>query len=432
MSHWFHRNPIKATLPIEFGARSFPSSSDSQLICTQLKTTRANLCSLWADPSQPLEKCDEEFRRYASLLVGFLQDLSGDGAEGSESKLRYSIRSKWNHSLNSSHTHEEQDAIYEMSSAMINNAMWLTKHAAYKAAICNGETATESDAKEVHRCLKQAAGQFKFVQDNLVGSLIKTSTNVVEPFEDTTDLILTTYISQCKAEAQEITIARAVELKHSPSLICSISESTSILFQSAADMLASLDNKYVAEKWQRYLALKSKFYKAQAYCYFGQDLLASDKCGEAIKVLDKARQVYEECEALCKEYAVTKGPGTRAVPERHPFFINLGEVIKRVAEKCTRENGMIYHQKLPDECPVLETKAIHGLAEPDEYKYPEASPLWAPAAYNAFNLSKGMASQSKKNKDKDGPSKEKVTAAKEEPIPQGNAAPNTDSGCTIS
>ena len=46
----------------------------------------------------------------------------------------------------------------------------------------------------------------------------------------------------------------------------------------------------MCEKWSRYLALKSKFYKAQAYCYFGQDLLAQDKCGDAIKCLEESRK----------------------------------------------------------------------------------------------------------------------------------------------
>ena len=47
-------------------------------------------------------------------------------------------------------------------------------------------------------------------------------------------------------------------------------------------------DKAVCQKWTRYLALKSKFYKAQAYCYFGQDLLDHDKCGEAIKCLQES------------------------------------------------------------------------------------------------------------------------------------------------
>ena len=48
-----------------------------------------------------------------------------------------------------------------------------------------------------------AAGKFKFVQENLVHKLIKSDKNKPEAFYDTEDLILSTYINQCKAEAQE-------------------------------------------------------------------------------------------------------------------------------------------------------------------------------------------------------------------------------------
>lgn len=44
--------------------------------------------------------------------------------------------------------------------------------------------------------------------------------------------------------------------------------------------------KVVTQKWQKYLLLKSQFYKSQAFCFFGQDLLAQDKCGDAIKCLE--------------------------------------------------------------------------------------------------------------------------------------------------
>ena len=33
MSHWFHRNPIKASNQIDFERRTFPSSSESNQIC---------------------------------------------------------------------------------------------------------------------------------------------------------------------------------------------------------------------------------------------------------------------------------------------------------------------------------------------------------------------------------------------------------------
>jgi hypothetical protein len=102
MSHWFHRNPIKATIPIEFEKRSFPSSTDAQTICTLLKTTRANLLQFYSDPANGLENVQTEFNTYVSLLIGFLVDYSG--RTNGDSKLRYSIRSKWTQSLGSTLT----------------------------------------------------------------------------------------------------------------------------------------------------------------------------------------------------------------------------------------------------------------------------------------------------------------------------------------
>lgn len=422
MSHWFHRNPIKASLTVDFDKRSFPSSSDAHQICSMLKRDRSNLLQLLSDPSNSQENVQNMFNDYISLLVGFLNDPSG--ITFGESKLRYTIKPKWTQSLGTSYTQEEQDTVFEMISMIFNNALWLTKHAAYIAAIA--AEPSEKEAKEVHKCLKIAAGQFKFIQENLTDKIIKSQSNKTEPFSDTEDSILSTYINQCKAEAQEITIARAIELKHSASLICSIAHSTSLLFQAASDSLSSLD-KNVVEKWKRYLELKSVFYKAQAYCYFGQDLLNQDKCGDAIKCLQESKKIYEEAEDLCKVYASTKGPGTQAVPEKHQFFKNLGTIITRITEKCHRENGMIYHQKLPDEAPMIEAKAIHGLAEPDEYVYPEKHALWTQDTYNSFDLSKAVSAKLKPENNK-----AKIPQPNEAPIPQGNAEPKNSSGCSIS
>lgn len=423
MSHWFHRNPIKASLEIDFSRRSFPSSGDANLICSMLRQTRSDLLKLYSDPSNTVENVETLFKQYMSLITGFVNDLSGRNS-GGDSKLRYSFKSKWTQSLNPQNQYEVQDAVYEMLSVITNNALWLSKHAAYVAATV--VEPSEKEAKEVHKCLKQSAGQFKYVQDNLINKLIKTDSNQPQAYADVNDLILSTYINQCKAEAQEITIARAIELKHSPSLICSIAQSTSILFQSASDSLSSLD-KNIAEKWSKYFALKSRFYKSQAYCYFGQDLLAQDKCGDAIKCLQESQKFYDETKSLCQIYANLKGAGTQAVPERHQFFKNLGTIITRVAEKCDRENGMIYHQKLPIETPILDTKAIHGLAEPEEFIPPEPHALWSPNTYDSFNIAKAL-----EVKDKSKQTSENVAPPKEAPIPQGDAQPNNNSGCLIS
>jgi hypothetical protein len=358
-----------------------------------LKRERLNLLQLLSDPATSLDAAQALFTTYTSLLRGFIHAPSGG-----ESKLRYSIKPKWSQSLASTCAHEEQDATFELISMLTNMALWLTKHAAYVAAVA--AEPTETQAKEVHKCLRTAAGMFKFVQENLVDKLIRSEKTRPEAWFDTEDLVLATYISQCKAEAQEITIARAIELKHSPSLVCSIGWSTSLLFQAASDGLRAMEKKAVVEKWGQYLALKARFYKAHAFCYYGEDLLARDLCGEAIKCLEEARRVYAETEELCRVYGATRGAGTQAIPERHRFFKNLGVMIGRVSEKCQRENGMIYHQKVAVETPVLDVKAVHGLAEPEEFVLPDLHVLWTRESYESFNLSRAVEAKIKPENNK--------------------------------
>lgn len=51
------------------------------------------------------------------------------------------------------------------------------------------------------------------------------------PGSDVDRNVLSAYITQCTAEAQEITIARAIELKHSPKLITALAAETAKAYQ---------------------------------------------------------------------------------------------------------------------------------------------------------------------------------------------------------
>lgn len=87
------------------------------------------------------------------------------------------------------------------------------------------------------------------------------------PGSDLDQRVLTAYIQQCKSEAQEVTIARAIELKHSPNLISALANETSNLFLSAAGAVKALDpNK--AGKWMTYFQLKSAFYESYVSSIF--------------------------------------------------------------------------------------------------------------------------------------------------------------------
>nr|XP_054486253.1 BRO1 domain-containing protein BROX isoform X6 [Agelaius phoeniceus] len=348
---------------------------------------------------------------YFSLLQGFILSLDDSSQE---CKLRYIQNFKWTDTLQGQVPSAQQDAVFELVSMGFNVALWYTK---YASRLAGKEDITEDEAKDVHRSLKIAAGIFKHLKESHIPKLITP----VEKGRDLEARLTESYIIQCQAEAQEVTIARAIELKHNPGLIAALAYETANFYQKADQTLSSLDPTY-AGKWRKYLNLKSCFYMAYAYCYHGQTLLASDKCGEAIRSLQESEKFFTKAEALCKEYGETKGPGTTAKPSGHLFFRKLGSLIKSTLEKCQRENGFIYFQKVPAEAPQLELKANYGLVEPVPFEFPALNAHWTPETVAAFDLTKRPKEDTAKPK----PDEEV------KPLKEPNIKPQKDSGCQIS
>jgi len=287
------------------------------------------------------------------------------------------------------------------------------------------------EAKKVHTSLRKAAGLIKFVQDTLVHQLVEK----VKHGSDLDIRVISAYLNQCTAEAQEVTIARAIELKHNPGLISSLSYETSKMFTTAADSLSTLEPKSFGH-WRAYFQLKSKFYMAQAFNYQGENMLGQDKCGEAIRSLQESKKIYKEAIDGAKEYAKTKGPGTQAKPEQHQFFRRLAAIIQRTLEKCERENGLIYHQKVPYDPPelVLSDKT-YGLVSPEPYEWPDRAPLWTAAAYAAFDVALDPDSKEGKAKAKsDQKGDVELKPVKEVPhqTAEGDNAKNKETGCVLS
>lgn len=65
--------------------------------------------------------------------------------------------------------------------------------------------------------------------------------------------------------------------------------------------------------------------------------------------------------------------GFIAKPEKHLFFRRIEPLLRRHLEKAERENGFIYHDKVPDECPLLDSTASYGLAKLESFSYPNKS-----------------------------------------------------------
>ncbi|XP_047495791.1 BRO1 domain-containing protein BROX-like [Penaeus chinensis] len=419
MAHWFHRNPLKATAQVKFDLKMVASDSQALKLCSDLRQARARLLELFPDANHEIDVVEPALTLYLALLRGLIE-----APEGSDwSKLRHSVRFRWTHSMLGSTPEAHFDAIYELVSVLQNAAFWYMKHASKVAA---QEEVSMDEAKIVHRSLRRGAGLLKYAQEEWVNKLLEAP----KPGSDGDPRVHTAYLNQATAEAQEVTIARAVELKHNPGLISALSNETSKMFTTAADSITSLDEK-TFDHWTKYLRLKAAFYAAYAYNYAGENMLNQDKCGDAIRSLQESKKNYELAAEMCKEYGQTKGPGTQAKPEKHQFFRRIAPIIARTLEKCERENGMIYHQKVPYDPPQLELRATYGLVSPDDYTLPPAAPLWSPVTYAAFDLTKNLAEDPGANSKSAQKAEGDLPPVKEADIHQSSKDHKNNSGCSL-
>ncbi|XP_067941535.1 BRO1 domain-containing protein BROX-like [Watersipora subatra] len=429
MAHWFHRNPLKATAVQNFDFKSASQTGTPQKICLEARQARMDLLNAISDPGRDILSIESNQEKYFGLLHGFIISLDG-GESGStdSSKMRHGIRFRWTHTLKGQTPQEQYDCVFELLNMAFNIGLWYTKH----ASKCAGkDDPSMEEAKEIHSSLKKATGVFMYIKAQV--------TRLLQPAEDGSDLdsrVLEAYLNQSQAEAQEVTIARAIELKHSPNLVAGLCSETSKMFKLAEENLKSLEPKEVG-KWQKYLALKSDFYRSATFSYFGEHLLAQDKCGEAIRCLRESVKYFEQAGSLCKEYSTAKGPGTTARPETQLFFRKIGQVVKSTLQKCERENGFIYHQKVPEAIPDIDVKASYGLVTADEFKLPSPNPLWTPDSYKCFNVaanvsSSGTKPEPAKNSEAAKKAEGDLPPVKEESIPSSQKDPTNRSGCTIS
>ncbi|CAI4223654.1 unnamed protein product [Auanema sp. JU1783] len=416
MAHWFHRNPIKPSEFAKFELKGVITKDVCSKICSELRMRREKLLPFFKSAANDYNEVTKEFDEYMALFQGFMTDVTDDSKE---SKIAPLLRMKWGHTMLVGVGTEYSNAWFEALNLVVNMAVWLTKHAAWLAG---KDEVNEKDAKLVHTCFKRASSMYGYVLDNL------HHVSGIENFEgcDLDAKVLRAYQHQSTAESQEIVVARAIEMKHQPLIVSSLSTHTANMFSGAERELANL-NKDIFGRWRIYLQLKHHLYLSYAYAFLGESLLAEDKCGEAVRACQEGVSEFNIAEELAVKYAKADGPGTRIKPEQHMFFRKVKPLLERHLEKAKRENGFIYHQKVPDQCPSLDDESAYGITKIESYTLPAINKMWTPDVYAAFDLSKAeMPDFSKIQK-----SKKKIDPVEEEKIYQTEKDPSNSSGCSV-
>ncbi|CAI2722638.1 unnamed protein product [Schistosoma spindalis] len=426
MTDWFHRNYLKATAKYTFDVGAVAKDLSCKTLCSDSAKRRVELLKLISDPSVPCEAVITSLNRYLQLLMGFI--VATDN-KTPFSKLRGLVCVKWCDSIKpKGEPIVRSDSIFELYSVLFNVALWYTKHA---AKVASNENVSEDEAKDVHLSLKTAAGLFNLLRTKYMHEFTE-----FVPNSDMDPNILDAYLNQSLAEAQEITVARAIELKHKPHLIAGLANETAKFYEKCGLALTQCNPKIVG-KWKKYSEFKQFCYESYTYVYYGEDLLEKGKAGQAVAVLKEASAPYEKAIRAAREYTKVEGVSLSTKPPDHCFFRRLPGLIERTHNKCERENGLIYHQKVPSVAPFLEIKAEYGIAAPKEPELNfELDPRWKDA-YVGFDTSKvveNILSNSKNSKDHkhSGTKDEPVEPVREMPIFSTDKDPKNDSGCVIS
>jgi len=232
--------------------------------------------------------------------------------------------------------------------------------------------------------------------------------------------IIAAYYYSCLGEFHEVTVARAMNAKQDNMLISGISNQISQYFDMGGQQLASLDEKVVGQ-WRMYFGLKSKFYLAEARAYQALDFLKKNDAPNALKSAEEGSKVQQQAASFCEQYSKTKGAGS---PQRHPFFLQLDSLIRRVQSAVEFENNVIHHKRAAAELAPLANNATHGILPAEEYIPAKLNSLFSVPAYRAFDIGRNVGKPYKEDKHA-----REVKEAREIPIPQG--IPPSESACII-
>ncbi|KAK4473166.1 hypothetical protein MN116_004347 [Schistosoma mekongi] len=426
MTDWFHRNHLKATIKLSFDFGTVATTSGCRILCSEAAKRRVELLKLISEPSLPCDTILTSLNHYLQLLMGFI--VAPDN-KTSYSKLRSLIYVKWCNSIKpKGEPIVRSDSIFELYSIIFNVALWYTKHAAKVVSTAN---VSEDDAKDAHLSLRTAAGLFSLLRTKYIHEFTE-----FVPNSDLDLNILDAYINQSLAEAQEITVARAIELKHKPHLIAGLANETAKFYEKCGLSLTQCNSKVVG-KWKKYSEFKQFCYEAYAYIFYGSDLLIKEKAGQAIAVLREASVSYNKAVRASHEYTKVEGVSLSTKAPDHCFFRRLPGLIERTSSRCEVDNGLIFHQKVPTVAPVLEAKAEHGIVTPKEPELNfELDPRWK-VSYIEFDTSKiidnsSQDSENSKNRKQSGFKNTPVEPICEVPIYSTDKDPNNVSGCVIS
>ncbi|CAK0784762.1 hypothetical protein CVIRNUC_007966 [Coccomyxa viridis] len=233
-----------------------------------------------------------------------------------------------------------RDAVYELGCVLEAMALWKMARAAQLCAGSRQGTPSES-VSQAYRLLRAAAGMFDFVRDHCASFLI----NAV----DTKDCNVQTaqaFSLACIAEAQALTVLRAVQKGNAPSLVASLATDASAAFKSAAGTAGGVVISAKAEsKFLLFADYQAKAMEALSQAFAGQEALTSQQAGTALAYLGSAKSQLAAAQGASKAYDRAQ-PVTSAT-EHEYADLELKQTIEKQHDRAERDNKSVYFQHIP-------------------------------------------------------------------------------------
>ncbi|KAK9868803.1 hypothetical protein WJX84_000981 [Apatococcus fuscideae] len=299
------------------------------------------------------ESVDAACAEYSSHLLGLINEPSTDAGAGSRvagnSRLRRMVAFAWQDALVASGQVQMADSVFELASLLVAVAIWKMQKA---AAICHegGATGVDSSAAaQAFKLLRSAAGMLQCVLESCLPHLFGGC-----PSLDCNPQVVAGLRDACLADAQSLTVLRAIRKGNAPGLVAGLAADTGSLYTAAENGFragAAQAGPVASHKLAAYCTYKAVTFNATALAFTGLTELGDGRGGAAVKCTQAAQAQSGAMREASQ--AFDSAPPVSTPTEHGPFDQNLQQTCARLASMAKQENDRVHFQHIPTELPAL-------------------------------------------------------------------------------
>jgi len=307
---------------------------------------------------------NHETKLPSSLLKNNITSCSLDGGGDSSSNthftgnsiLRFAIEFSWTQTLiPTAGTARKSDAAFEVASALVAGAIWEIRRA---NTLCESSPSgvPSGPCLQAFKLLRHASGLLEFAATKVIIPLLKAGSeglpsdttrgrqSSVPTAPDICPEVLRSMALCALADAQGISVLRAMKKGNQPSLIAQLAVETSAMYIEAGSLLSTVpggtDSKLAA-----YVGYKNLTFGSYAHIFNGVLAWKAGQPGAGLRCLKEAEAMYHAAKKASAAY--DKAPPSTLGQLHRRFDDELDSVLYDIQRRIDRDNSAIYFQSMP-------------------------------------------------------------------------------------